>query len=80
MSGIHPYTCTHHIYLQENTRPIAKPQRRINLALKDIVKEELRKLLDVNFMYPIFDSKWVSPLVVVHKGKISGEYVLINKH
>jgi hypothetical protein len=39
----------------------------MNLALKDIVKEELQKLLDVNFIYPIFDSKWVSPLVVVPK-------------
>ena len=35
--------------------------------LKDIVKAELQKILDVNFIYPISDSKWVSPLVVVPK-------------
>jgi hypothetical protein len=39
----------------------------MNPALKDIVKEELQKLLNANFIYPIFDRKWVSPLVIVPK-------------
>jgi hypothetical protein len=39
----------------------------MNLALKYIVKEELQKLLQANFVYPISDSKWVSPLVIVPK-------------
>ena len=39
----------------------------MNPALKDIVKEELQKLLNANFIYPISDSKWVSPLVIVPK-------------
>ena len=67
MKGIEPNTCSHHIYTQEGIRPVRQHQRRMNLALKDIVKEELQKLLNVNFIYPILDSKWVSPLVVVPK-------------
>ena len=39
----------------------------MNPALKDIVKEEFQKLLASNFIYPIFDSKWVSTLVIVPK-------------
>jgi hypothetical protein len=39
----------------------------MNPALKDIVKGELQKLLDINFIYPIFDNKWVSLLVIVPK-------------
>ena len=39
----------------------------MNYVLRDIVKEELQKLLNANFIYPIFDSKWVSPLVIVPK-------------
>ena len=35
--------------------------------MKEIVKEELQKLLQVGFIYTIFDSQWVSPLVVVPK-------------
>ena len=60
-----------------------KPQRQMSPTLKDIVKEELQKLLNVNFIYPISDNKWVSPLVVVYKknGKwqICVDYKEINK-
>ena len=67
MKDIHPDTCIHHIYTQENIRPVRQPQRRMNPALKDIVKDELQKLLDAYFIYPISDSKWVSPLVIFPK-------------
>jgi len=39
----------------------------MNPILKDIVKEELHKLLDVDFIYPILDNEWVSSLVIVPK-------------
>ena len=64
MKGIHPDTCIHHIYMDPNISPVRRPQRRMNPALKDIVKEELQKLLTTGFIYPISDSKWVSSLVV----------------
>ena len=67
MKGIDPKTCIHHIYIEENSRPIRQPQRRMNPNLREIVKEELQKLLNVNFIYPISDSRWVSPLVIVPK-------------
>eukprot|EP00253_Pinus_taeda_P035613 PITA_35613 len=67
MKGIDPKTCIHHIYIEENSRPIRQPQRRMNPNLREIVKEELQKLLNVNFIYPISNSRWVSPLVIVHK-------------
>eukprot|EP00253_Pinus_taeda_P028191 PITA_28191 len=37
----------------------------MNPTLRDVEKEELQKLLDVDFTYPIFDNQWVSPLVLV---------------
>ena len=67
MKGIYPNTCSHHIYTQEGSSPVRQHQRRMNPTLKDIVKEELQKLLNVNFVYLISDSKWVSPLVVMPK-------------
>jgi len=55
----------------------------MNPALKDIVKEELQKLLDAGYIYPISDSEWDSPLVLVKKknGKwrICVDYRELNK-
>lgn len=55
MKGIPLETCTHHIYIQEGARPVRQPRRRMNPTLRDIVKEELQKLLDAYFIYPISD-------------------------
>jgi hypothetical protein len=45
----------------------------MNPSLKDIVKDKIQKLLNVRFVYPISNSKWVSPLVVVPK-KVTGKW------
>jgi hypothetical protein len=73
----------HHIYTNGLIRHVRKPQRRMNLSLKDIVKEELQKLLHANFIHPISDSKWVSPLVIAPnkngKWRICVEFRELNK-
>ena len=76
IKGVHPSMCTHHIYNKEGCKQVWQPQRRMNPALKDIRKEELQKLLDAGFIYPILDSERVSPLVVVPKKMGSGGFVL----
>ena len=35
--------------------------------MKEVVREEVLKLLDVGIIYPISDSQWVSPVQVVPK-------------
>ena len=83
MKGVHPSVCTHHIYNKEDYKPVRQPQRRMNPTLKDIVEEELQKLLDAGFIYPISDSEWVSPLVLVpkknRKWRIYVDYWELNK-
>ena len=73
IKGIHPDTCIHHIYMDPNISRVRNPQRRMNPTLNDIVKEELQNLPTVGFIYPISDSKWVSPLVVV-PNKVTGKW------
>ena len=53
LKGIPPSFYRHHIYMKEDSFPICQPQRRLNPAKMQIVKEELEKLLDANFIYPI---------------------------
>lgn len=83
MKGIPTSLCTHHIYIKEDCHPVRQSQWRMNPALKNIVKEELPKLLDVGFIYPISDSQWVFPLVIIPKknGKwwICVDYRELNK-
>lgn len=83
MKGVHSSVFNHHIYIKEGCKPFWQPQKIMNPSLKDIVKEELQKLLDAWFIYPISDSEWVSPFVLVPKknGKwrISIDYIEFNK-
>ena len=65
--GISPLICTHRIHLEEDVKPSRQPQRRLNPIMKEVVKKEVLKLLDVGVIYPIADSKWVSPTQVVPK-------------
>ena len=58
-------------------RPICQSQRRMNPNLREILKEELQKLLNAGFIYPISDSEWVFPLVIVPKKTGNEEYVWI---
>ncbi|RVW86549.1 Retrovirus-related Pol polyprotein from transposon 297 [Vitis vinifera] len=67
LKGINPLICTHHIYLEENAKPVRQPQRRLNPLMQDVVRNEVLKLLDAGIIYPISDSSWVSPTQVVPK-------------
>ncbi|CAN6576727.1 unnamed protein product [Malus baccata var. baccata] len=67
IKGINPATCMHRILLEEGAKPTREAQRRLNPLIMEVVKKEVIKLLDVGIIYPISDSKWVSPVQVVLK-------------
>ena len=69
---------THMIHLEEDVKPSRQLQRRLNPIMKEVVKKEVLKLLDVGVIYPIVDSKWVSPTQVVPK--IFRVTVVANEH
>ena len=50
IKGIQPETCSHHIYTRADIKLVRQPQRQMNPTLRYIVKEELQKLLNVNFI------------------------------
>ena len=67
LKGIRPLVCTHHIYMEEEAKPICQLQRRLNPHLQEVVRAEVLKLFQAGIIYPISDSPWVSPTQVVPK-------------
>ncbi|KAM1763596.1 hypothetical protein ACFX11_002924 [Malus domestica] len=57
----------HRILLEEGAKPSREAQRRLNPPMLEVVKKEVIKLLDCGVIYPISDSRWVSPVQVVPK-------------
>ncbi|RVW19050.1 Retrovirus-related Pol polyprotein from transposon 297 [Vitis vinifera] len=67
LKGISPLVCTHHIYMEDEAKPVRQPQRRLNPHMQKVVRAEVLKLLQVDIIYPISDSPWASPTQVVPK-------------
>nr|GEU81363.1 reverse transcriptase domain-containing protein [Tanacetum cinerariifolium] len=53
--------------ITEDFKLAVQHQRRFNPKIRDVIKNEVLKLLDAGLIYPISDSPWVSPLHCVPK-------------
>ena len=57
----------HKILLEENAKTSIEHQRRLNPIMKEVVRKEVLKFINVGFIYAISDSPWVSLVYVVPK-------------
>jgi hypothetical protein len=64
IKGISPSLVMHKIHLEENSKPLREPQRRLNPIMQEVVRTKVIKLLDAGIIYPISNSKWVSPIML----------------
>jgi hypothetical protein len=60
LEGLSPAFCTHHIPMEDQCKPVVDHQRRLTHAMREVVKKEVIKLLDVGIIYPVPHSEWVS--------------------
>ena len=67
LKGVIPALYTHRIPTDPNSIPSREPQRRLNIAMREVVKKEVLKLLHAGIIYPVPHSEWVSPVQVVPK-------------
>ncbi|GJU83703.1 reverse transcriptase domain-containing protein [Tanacetum coccineum] len=67
IKGIDPQFCTYKILIEDDFKPTAQHQRRVNPKIHEVIKKEVIKRLDAGLIYPIFDSPWVSPVHCVPK-------------
>nr|GFA24902.1 reverse transcriptase domain-containing protein [Tanacetum cinerariifolium] len=74
LPGINPEFCTYKILMEEDYKPAMQHQRRVNPNIHDVIKKEVKKLLNVRLIYPISDSPWVSTVHCVPK---KGDFTVV---
>lgn len=67
LKGIILAYCMHKINLEEEFKLVIQPQIRHNPTMKEVMKKEVLKLLEVGMIYLISYSSWVSLVHVVPK-------------
>ena len=67
LKGISPALCMHKINLEEDAKPVVDYQRRLHPKMKEVVRKEVIRIMEAGIIYPIADSKWVSPVHCVPK-------------
>ncbi|KAK1632685.1 hypothetical protein QYE76_007000 [Lolium multiflorum] len=67
LKGISPSICQHAINMEDDANPVVEHQRRLIPKMKEVVRNEVLKLLEAGIIYPIADSRWVSPVHCVPK-------------
>jgi hypothetical protein len=60
LKGISPTICQHAINMEPDAKPVVEHQRRLIPKMKELVRNEVLKLLNPGIIYPIADSRWVS--------------------
>ena len=53
--------------LEKDAKPVVDQQRRLNPKMKEVVRNEILKLLEAGIIYPVADSQCVSPVHCVPK-------------
>ena len=67
LKGICPTLCQHKINMEPDAKRVIDHQCRLNPKMKEVVRTEILKLLEAGIIYPIADSRWVSPFHCVPK-------------
>ena len=67
LTGVNPELGEHRIDLMLGATPMRQRQYRMNPKYSLMVKEEIDRLLEAGFIYPVLHSEWVSPIVIVPK-------------
>jgi hypothetical protein len=67
LKGISPTIYLHAINMEPDAKPVVEHQCRLIPKMKEVVRNEVLKLLDAGIIYPIADSRWVTPIHYVPK-------------
>ena len=77
LKGISPTLCQHKINTEPDAKPVVDHQRCLNPKMKEVVRTEILKLLEAGIIYPIADSRWVSPVHYVLRREVLLLFLMI---
>ena len=60
--------------MEPDAKPVVDHQWRLKPKMKEVVRTKILKLLEAGIIYPIADSRWVSP---VHRVPKNGGILLL---
>nr|GEY82386.1 reverse transcriptase domain-containing protein [Tanacetum cinerariifolium] len=69
IKGIDPKFCSHKILLEEDFSPKVQSQRRVNPKIHDVIKKEVKKILDAGLIYLSLTALWLESLHRLSKGQ-----------
>jgi hypothetical protein len=67
LKGISPTICQHAINMEPDAKLVVEHQRHLIPKMKEVVRNEVLKLLDAGIIYLIADSRWVTHVHCVPK-------------
>ncbi|KAL3701750.1 hypothetical protein R1sor_019772 [Riccia sorocarpa] len=67
MKGVPPKICQHKIKLLPSAKPMVQRPYRMNPNYAETVRKEIEKLKEADFIYPVKEYDWLSPIVIVPK-------------
>lgn len=67
MSEIHPSVMSHKLSLFKEALPVAQKKRRLGVEKRRTVDEEVKKLLEADFIREVKYITWLANLVMVKK-------------
>ena len=72
LKGISPSLCQHKINMELDAKPVVDHQRRLNPKMKEVVRNEILKLLEAGIVYLMWSIPRSSPWTSHHHHKHKG--------
>jgi hypothetical protein len=78
LKGVNPAIASHQICLEEGAQLFAEFQRILKPQMKEVVRKEIIRPLDIGIIYHVKENNWVCPVHCVPKK--GGFTVVANEH
>ena len=83
MPGIDPSVITHHLNVSLSYKPVCQKKRVFALERDNAIKEEVQKLITIEFIREVYYLDWVANVVMVKnangKWKMCVDFTNLNK-